>query len=194
MNIGVLALQGAFKEHIEKLDKLGYKGVEVRTIKELENVQALILPGGESTAIGKLLVDFCLKDLVIKKVEEGMCVWGTCAGMILLAKELSDSEEPHLKLLDIKVKRNGYGRQLGSFNILSDFKGISGKVPMVFVRAPYIEKVGEEVEVLAVVEKKIVGARKGNILVTSFHPELTEDDSVHKYFINMSMEGIKKRR
>lgn len=183
--IGVLALQGAFREHIEIIETLGYKGVEVRKAEELDSVDGLILPGGESTAMGKLLVDFNLKEILIEKIRKGLPVWGTCAGMILLAREIADDETTHLSLMDIVVRRNGYGRQLGSFKVDGIFKGIESKIPMVFIRAPYIESVGKDVEVLGEVDGKIVAAKEKNLLVTSFHPELTDNLEMHRYFIDM---------
>lgn len=183
--IGVLALQGAFKEHIDIIESLGHKGVEIRKIEDLNFVDGLILPGGESTAMGKLLVDFNLKEILIEKIRGGLPVWGTCAGMILLAREIADDKVTHLSLMDIVVKRNGYGRQLGSFKVDGVFKGIENKIPMVFIRAPYIEMVGKDVEVVGEVDGKIVVAKENNMLVTSFHPELTDNLETHRYFINM---------
>jgi len=183
--IGVLALQGAFREHIDIIHSLDYKGIEVRKAEDLNSIDGLILPGGESTAMGKLLVDFNLKEILIQKIRGGLPVWGTCAGMILLAKEIADDRVIHLPLMDILVRRNGYGRQLGSFKTDGIFKGIENKIPMVFIRAPYIESVGKGVEILGEVDGKIVAARENNLLVTSFHPELTDNLEVHKYFVEM---------
>lgn len=185
MKIGVLALQGAFIEHVNSLKKLGVDATLVKTKSDLKDIQGLILPGGESTAIGKLLVDLNLKDEIKMLIENGLPVFGTCAGMILLAKNITNDERKHLALMDITVKRNAYGRQNDSFCIKENFKGISSQVEMVFIRAPYIEKVGEDVEVLATVDSNIVAARQKNMLVTSFHPELTPDLKVHQYFIDM---------
>ena len=184
-HIGVLALQGAFREHIDIIRSLGYRGVEIRKAEDLNSLDGLILPGGESTAMGKLLVDFDLKEILIQKIKDGLPVWGTCAGMILLAGEIADDKTTHLSLMDIVVRRNGYGRQLGSFKVDGVFKGIENKIPMVFIRAPYIESVGKGVDILGVVEGKIVAARENNLLVTSFHPELTDNLEIHRYFINM---------
>ncbi|MEG0069322.1 pyridoxal 5'-phosphate synthase glutaminase subunit PdxT [Cetobacterium sp.] len=185
MKIGVLALQGAFIEHVNSLKKLGVDTILVKKKSDLKDIQGLILPGGESTAIGKLLVDLDLKDEIKMLIENGLPVFGTCAGMILLAKNITNDERKHLALMDITVKRNAYGRQNDSFCIEENFKGISSKVEMVFIRAPYIEKVGENVEILATVDSNIVAARQKNMLVTSFHPELTSDLKVHQYFIDM---------
>jgi 5'-phosphate synthase pdxT subunit len=184
MKIGVLALQGAFKEHIEVLEKLGVNGVEVRKKEDLIDLQGIILPGGESTTIGKLLIELSIKDTLKKMISEGLPVFGTCAGMILLAKSITGDKKVHLGVMDITVKRNAYGRQLGSFQCKASLKGIGDDVDMVFIRAPYIEKVGEGIEVLAEIDGNIVAARNKNILVTSFHPELTSDFKVHKLFID----------
>ncbi|OQY42642.1 MAG: pyridoxal 5'-phosphate synthase glutaminase subunit PdxT [Fusobacteriia bacterium 4572_74] len=183
--IGVLALQGAFKEHIDIIESLGHKGVEIRKVEDLNSIDGLILPGGESTAMGKLLVDFNLKEILIQKIRDGLPVWGTCAGMILLAKEIVDDKTTHLSLMDIVVRRNGYGRQLGSFKVNGIFKGIENKISMVFIRAPYIESVGKDLEVLGKIDEKIVAAKENNMLVTSFHSELTDNLETHRYFINM---------
>lgn len=185
MKIGVLALQGAFREHIQMLKQLGVETKEIRNKEDLEDIQGIILPGGESTAMGKLLVDLNIKDKLKNMIENGLPVLGTCAGMILLANKLSNDTTSHLALMNILVKRNAYGRQLGSFTTYENFKGIEDPVKMVFIRAPYIEKVGDNVDILATVNNNIVAARTNNILVISFHPELTEDTKVHKYFLEM---------
>lgn len=184
-NIGVLALQGAFREHMDIIQTLGYKGIEVRKIEDLESIDGLILPGGESTVMGKLLIDFDLKEILIQKIRDGLPIWGTCAGMILLAKEIAGDKTTHLALMDIVVRRNGYGRQLGSFKVDGIFKGVEGEIPMVFIRAPYIERVGKDVDILGEIDGKIVAAKENNLLVTSFHPELTENLEIHRYFIGM---------
>lgn len=184
--IGVLALQGAFKEHVEIIESLGHEAREVRKVDQLNNIDGIILPGGESTAIGKLLDASNLKEILQTKIKEGFPVWGTCAGMILLAKKIVGYDIIHLPLMDIEVVRNGYGRQLSSFTVDKDIKGIDGgSLPLVFIRAPYIQKVGENVSILCEVDGKIVAAQENNILATSFHPELTEDFRMHQYFINM---------
>lgn len=185
MKIGVLALQGAFKEHMDMLKKLDVECLEIRKNEELDNIDGLIFPGGESTTIGKLIVELDIKDHLVKLIKQGLPVWGTCAGMILLAKDIG-KEKPHINLMDIKVKRNGYGRQLGSFikNEKTDWLG-EKPFPMVFIRAPYIEACNEEVEVLQVIDKKIVAVKQKNMFVTSFHPEITDDTRCHEYFIKM---------
>ncbi|AIF53984.1 pyridoxal 5'-phosphate synthase glutaminase subunit PdxT [Pelosinus sp. UFO1] len=189
MKIGVLALQGAFREHCWMLEGCGATAIEIRKPEELDDVAGLIIPGGESTTIGKLMVQWGLMDKIKSRVSQGMAVYGTCAGMIMLAKDIIDSDQPRLGLLDAEVRRNAFGRQRESFEadmVVPEF----GVEPLraVFIRAPYIEKAGEGVKVLAKVRDKIVIARQGKILVTAFHPELTEDDRIHKYFISMINE------
>lgn len=186
MKIGILALQGAFIEHKYMLDKLGVESFEIRQKKDLENnMDGLILPGGESSVMGKLLRDLDLFDILKNKIENGLPVFGTCAGMILLAKEIGNDDRRHFSTMNIEVKRNAYGRQLGSFSVLSDFKGI-GNVEMVYIRAPYVNKVlSNDVEILSIVEDKITAVREKNMLAVAFHPELTSDSKVHEYFISM---------
>ena len=184
MVVAILALQGAFVEHGQMLDKLGVAHFEIRQAKDLEkHFDALILPGGESTVMRKLMKECGLYEPILEKINAGLPVYGTCAGLILLAKEV-DGGEPAIGTMDIVAKRNAYGRQLGSFYTESEFKGI-GKVPMTFIRAPYIEAAGEGTEILAKVDGKSVAARQKNQLVTAFHPELNDDTSVHEYFLSM---------
>lgn len=182
--IGVLALQGGFAEHIHALNKLGAENFEIRKREDLENkeIDALILPGGESTVIGKLLYESALFEPVKNLIERGTAVFGTCAGLILLAKKIAGDDTAYLGAIDICAKRNAFGRQLGSFSAIEEFAGV-GRVPMVFIRAPYILTAAPEVELLAQVNGYIVAARQNNVLVTAFHPELTGDLRVHKYFI-----------
>ncbi len=185
MKIGVLALQGAFYEHEKCMERLGATTVEIRRLSQFtDDLDGLILPGGESTVMGKLLLEEELKEPVKKAIEKGLPVFGTCAGMILLAKKISGDDTVHLGVLDAVVKRNAYGRQLASFQTVADFKGV-GKIPMTFIRAPYFESVGDGVEVLSVVDGNIVAVRQNNILATAFHPELTGDLRVHEYFFDM---------
>ena len=190
MKIGVLALQGAFAEHIKMLEKLGIESFEIRKKSDLSNavnnndVDGLIIPGGESTVIGKLLYDLDLFDDIKKLILKGLPVFGTCAGLILLAKKIENDNRTYLGAMDIKVRRNAYGRQLGSFFTESEFKGL-GVVPMTFIRAPYISSVGKKVEILSEVDGNIVAAKENNILVTSYHPELNDNLKVHEFFIEM---------
>ena len=190
MKIGVLALQGAFAEHRKMLKKLGIQSFEIRKKSDLSNavndndIDGLIIPGGESTVIGKLLYDLDLFDDIKKLILEGLPVFGTCAGLILLAKEIENDSRTYLGAMDIKVRRNAYGRQLGSFFTESEFKGV-GVIPMTFIRAPYISSVGKNVEILSEVDGNVVAAKENNILVTSYHPELNDDLKVHKFFAEM---------
>lgn len=182
--IGVLALQGAFREHMDAVKSLGHEAKAVRTLAELDGVDGLILPGGESTAMGKLLDDFQMKDPLATRIQEGLPVWGTCAGMILLAKSLDGDSTTHLGVMDITVRRNAYGSQLDSFTVHEVIDDVSEKpIPLVFIRAPFIVDAGDQVELLHEVNGDIVAARQSNMLVTSFHPELTEDTSFLNYFI-----------
>ncbi|MGN1165468.1 MAG: pyridoxal 5'-phosphate synthase glutaminase subunit PdxT [Lachnospiraceae bacterium] len=184
ITVGVLALQGAFIEHEHVLDKLGVEHFEIRQKKDLErHFDGLILPGGESTVMGKLLHESEMFEDIQGKIQAGMPVFGTCAGLILLAKEVEENPS-WFATMNIQVKRNAYGRQLGSFCTEQEFKGI-GTIPMSFIRAPYIDKVYEGAEVLAYADGNIVAARQGNQLVTAFHPEVTDDTRVHEYFIDM---------
>lgn len=188
MKIGILALQGAFVEHEKVLTKLGVESVELRNLEDFQqyrsSLSGLILPGGESTTMGKLLRDQDMLLPIREAIQSGLPVFGTCAGLILLAKQITSQEESHLAIMDIVVERNAYGRQLGSFYTEADCKGV-GKIPMTFIRGPIISSVGEDVEVLAIVNNQIVAAQEKNMLVTSFHPELTDDIRLHEYFINM---------
>ena len=182
VTVAILALQGAFIEHEHVLDRLGVDRFEIRQRSDLERpFDALIIPGGESTVIGKLLKDLGILSPLRDRIEKGLPVFGTCAGLIVLSKNVIGGV-PSLATMDITVKRNAYGRQLGSFYTEDGFDGI-GKIPMTFIRSPYIDSVGKDVEVLSEVDGRIVAARQGKQLVTAFHPELTEDLSVHRYFL-----------
>jgi 5'-phosphate synthase pdxT subunit len=188
--IGVLAIQGAFREHQVMLDKLpNVQGVLVKYEQQLDEIDGLIIPGGESTAIGRLLRDFNLLDPLRKKILAGLPVWGTCAGMILLAKKLVDDETVHLGVMDIEVARNGYGRQLGSFEATVSVPEVSDEeIPLVFIRAPYAVNVGDDVDVLLEVDGRIVACRQGKMLATAFHPEITDSLAFHEYFVKMTSE------
>ena len=188
MRIAILALQGAFMEHEQMLERLGVSFFEVRQRKDIEQAfDGLIIPGGESTVQGKLLRELDLFESLKMKIAYGVPVFGTCAGLLLLAKEIKNDDRLPFAVMNITAIRNAYGRQLGSFYTESEFKGI-GKIPMTFIRAPYIEAVYANTEVLATVNGKIVAARENNILVTAFHPELNRDLSVHRYFMEMIKE------
>lgn len=185
MNIGILAVQGAFIEHSNMLKKLGVSSMEIRCSNDLDNLfDGLIIPGGESTVQGKLLKELGMFDKLKSMIEGGLPVFGTCAGLILLAKQIDNDSRTHLATMNTNVVRNAYGRQLGSFYTEEEFADI-GKIPMTFIRAPYIKSVGDDVVVLAEAEGNIVAARQGNQLVTAFHPELNSDTRVHSYFIDM---------
>jgi len=189
--IGVLALQGDVIEHVKMLRGLGVEAIEVRTPEDLAKVDALVIPGGESTTIGKLAVEYGLDRAIPARVKEGMPVYGTCAGMIALSKQASGGEPPLLRLMNITVRRNAYGRQVDSFETDLEIPALGGPpLHAVFIRAPAIENVGPDVEVLASLGGKPVLARQGNMLVSAFHPELTADDRVHRYFVEM----LKKKR
>ena len=191
MRIAVLALQGAFLEHEMILRRLGVDCFEVRQKQDwLQKKDALIIPGGESTTQGKLLDELGLLLPIREEIENGLPVFGTCAGLILLSRDVEGNSEtapapPRLGTMQITTARNAYGRQLGSFRVESTFAGIEGQIPMTFIRAPYIKEATEAVEVLAKVDDRIVAARQGNQLVTAFHPELDVDTHVHEYFLSM---------
>ena len=191
MKIGILALQGAFAEHERVLERLGVENVELRNLEDFQKYQkelsGLILPGGESTTMGKLLRDQDMLIPIREAILSGLPVFGTCAGLILLAKEITSQEESHLGTMDMVVERNAYGRQLGSFYTEAECKGV-GQIPMTFIRGPIISSVGEDVEILAIVDNQIVAAQEKNMLVTSFHPELNDDIRLHQYFIEMCKE------
>jgi 5'-phosphate synthase pdxT subunit len=183
MRIGVLSLQGGFAEHISSLTKLNVEAFEIRKKSDLiGNVDGLIIPGGESTVMRKLLIDTELFDPIKSLIRDDLPVFGTCAGMILLAKNTDDNPTGGFSGIDITVKRNAYGRQLSSFMIEEEFADI-GRIPMTFIRAPYITTARSDVRILAIVNGTKVAAENKNILVTAFHPELTEDLSVHQYFL-----------
>jgi pyridoxal 5'-phosphate synthase pdxT subunit len=187
MRVGVLALQGAFRDHREMLARLGHETVEVRLPAHLDGLDALILPGGESTTIGKLIERFDLRAPLQAFARSGRPVWGTCAGMIVLARDVG-RQQPLLDLMDVRVRRNAFGRQVDSFEtdlavpVLGEFP-----FPAVFIRAPFIEAVGPAVEVLATLaDGTIVAARQGNLVATSFHPELTSDARFHRYVLDLA--------
>lgn len=185
MNVGVLALQGAFIEHQYLLTSLGVDTFQIRKKSDLEqmSVDGIILPGGESTSIGTLLHELDLFFPLQEKIKQGLPVFGTCAGLILLAKSISANPEKYFSTMDIVVKRNAYGRQLGSFSTIDSFN--NKPIPMTFIRAPYIESTGENVSILSIVQNRIVAVRENFQLACAFHPELTRDPTVHTYFLDM---------
>ena len=175
MQIAVLALQGAFIEHEQMLKRLGVSSFEIRQKKDLQRpFDGLIIPGGESTVQGKLMRDLGLFDPIRELILQGLPVYGTCAGLLLLAKHIENDERTHLATMDITAVRNAYGRQLGSFFTKQPCKGM-GTIPMTFIRAPYISSVQANTQILAQIGDQIVAAQQGNQLVTAFHPELNED-------------------
>ncbi|MGB9802278.1 pyridoxal 5'-phosphate synthase glutaminase subunit PdxT [Desulfofundulus sp.] len=184
MLIGVLALQGAFREHQEMLASLGVESRQVRKPEQLEGINGLIIPGGESTTMGKLLNDYHLFEPIRQRALEGMPVFGTCAGLILMAREIIGSVQPRLGLMDMVVERNAFGRQVESFEVDLGVP-VLGEKPLraVFIRAPYIVSTGPGVEVLARYGDKIVLARQGQFLACAFHPELTDDSRLHRLFL-----------
>lgn len=187
MNIGILDLQGSVIEHQKILAQFSDVNIiKVKYLHQLDIIDGLIIPGGESTAIGKSIRDFQLLKSLKNKINNGLPTWGTCAGLIILAKYVNDKENVHLSVMDINVRRNAYGSQLNSF-ITSDYiDEISDKpIKMVFIRAPYIINSSSDVKILKKIDNKIIAAKQNNMLVTAFHPELTSDLSVHKYFISM---------
>ena len=186
MRVGVLALQGGFAEHVHALNKLGIPSLEIRSPQDVQtSLDALILPGGESTVMGRLIRELDLYYPLLDLLAQGLPGWGTCAGMILLASELEGGADTHLALMPITVQRNAFGRQLGSFSSLGMFEGI-GEIPMTFIRAPVILKADKNVHKLAEYDGFSVAARYDTMLVTAFHPELTNDTRVLQYFLGMT--------
>lgn len=183
MTVAVLALQGAFIEHEKMLEALGEPYFEIRQLSDLKRpFEGLILPGGESTVMGKLLHELGLFEILRNKIASGLPVLATCAGLILLAKELENDTTKWFQTLDVTVRRNAYGRQLGSFHTEQELKGL-GLVPMTFIRAPLITKVGTDVEVLARVKDEIVAVRQGAQIALAFHPELDSSLKIHEFFL-----------
>ncbi|MFE9279249.1 pyridoxal 5'-phosphate synthase glutaminase subunit PdxT [Paenibacillus glucanolyticus] len=185
MKVGVLALQGAVAEHIRSISLAGAEGVPIKRREQLQDVDGLIIPGGESTTIGKLMRKYGFMDAITQFSTQGKPIFGTCAGLIVLAERIQGDEEAHLKLMDITVARNAFGRQRESFETDLDVKGIDEKVRAVFIRAPLILEVGAGVEVLSTYKDEIVTARQRHLLAASYHPELTDDYRLHQYFVEM---------
>lgn len=186
MKVGVLSLQGGVIEHLNQIKALGHDAVEVKRQSDLANIDALILPGGESTTIGKLLKLTGLMKPLREKIKDGLPTWGSCAGMILLAHDIENQGENYLGIMDIKVRRNAFGSQIDSFKTHKVLKEIShDEIELVFIRAPLITEVGANVQILCKVNNNIVAAKQDNIIVTSFHPELTNDLRFLKYFLKI---------
>jgi|TARA_Y100001970_G_scaffold105026_1_gene131466 5'-phosphate synthase pdxT subunit len=187
VKVGVLALQGAFKLHVQALKRLGVEAIEVRTLENFEASQALIIPGGESTTMSFLLESSGIFEALQERSNNGMPILGTCAGMILLSSKITDgrNDQKPLKLIDIEVRRNGYGRQIDSFESDLMVKGFENFFKGVFIRAPLVESVGENVDVLAELNGQPIMCRQESTIVTSFHPELADDDRIHAEFLEM---------
>lgn len=191
MKIGILALQGAFIEHQYMLDRLKVESFEIRQLSDLKKeMDGIILPGGESTVMLKLLHDLEMYHPLRNLILSGLPVFGTCAGLILLAKKVNNDDRTFLNVMDITVKRNAFGRQLGSFRQMGSFNNL--ELELVFIRAPYIESVSEDTEVLTSFDGMILAAREGNMLATAFHPELSNSSIVHEYFIQMVLRQKEK--
>ncbi|MDQ6422176.1 pyridoxal 5'-phosphate synthase glutaminase subunit PdxT [Paenibacillus sp. LHD-117] len=189
MRIGVLALQGAVAEHIRSLEAAGAEAVAVKRTEELDELQGLVIPGGESTTIGKLMRKYGFMEAIRSFSAQGKPIFGTCAGLIVLADQIEGQEEAHLKLMDMTVARNAFGRQRESFETDLPVKGIDETVRAVFIRAPLIKSVGPQVDVLSTYNDEIVTARQGTLLAASYHPELTDDYRLHAYFVDMVKEA-----
>ncbi len=191
--VGVLALQGAFREHLQVLEDLGCEAVEVRKASDLDNINGLILPGGESITIGKLLQIDELGDRIKELAADNFPIFGTCAGMILLSKHVDDSDQYRLGLMDMTVRGNAFDRQIASFETYLEVPALgSDPVRAVFIRAPFIREVAPNVGILAEYDGKIVFVRQGNMLASAFHPELTPDHRVHQYFLDIVDEQMLK--
>ena len=186
MQVGVLALQGAFAAHSDCLTSIGVQSIEVRTPEQLSSVDALLMPGGESSTMSQLLESSGLFDPIAARIADGMPVFGTCAGMILLASEILDgrSDQRNFSAIDISVRRNAFGRQVDSFE--ATIKSSVGDFQGVFIRAPRIERVGDQVEILGSINDEPVLVRQGNVLAASFHPELSNDARLHEYFVSIT--------
>ncbi len=188
--VGLLAIQGDFHEHIQALDRLGVESREIRKPQQLDEIDGLIIPGGESTTIVQLIDIFGFREVLVEKVKNGMPVWGTCAGMIVIADQLKDHRPEPLHLMNIEVSRNAFGRQTDSFETDLEIKGIEGPpYHAIFIRAPVVTKLRDGVEVLAdLSDGRPVAVRQDNMMATAFHPELTDDTRVHELFVRM-VEG-----
>jgi 5'-phosphate synthase pdxT subunit len=182
--VGVLALQGDVREHLNILGSLGVTPVAVKKADHLNSIDALVIPGGESTTIGKMALRFGLLDPLRAAVLDGLPTYGTCAGLIFLSGAVMDGDQPLLGVLDVMVRRNAFGRQNDSFEAALDVCGLDQPFHAVFIRAPWVEKVGAEVEILAAIDEHPVMVRQGSILATSFHPELTGDGRIHQMLLD----------
>ena len=193
IKIGVLALQGAVREHIQSLEQCGVEAVAVKRKEELQELDGLILPGGESTAMRRLIDKYDFMDALKEFARAGKPMFGTCAGLILLAKEVVGNSEPHIGVMDVKVERNSFGRQKESFEADLAIRNVADSFQAVFIRAPHIVEAGENVEILSKHNDRIVAAREGQYLGCSFHPELTDNHSLTAYFVEMVKEAKQKQ-
>ncbi|MGG4265133.1 pyridoxal 5'-phosphate synthase glutaminase subunit PdxT [Peribacillus simplex] len=192
ITIGVLGLQGAVEEHLNQIKAAGQKAILVKKPEQLHEIDGLIIPGGESTTMRKLMDRYGFMEPIKTFFEHKKPIFGTCAGMVLAAKELTGDEKAYLELMDISVKRNGFGRQRDSFEAELSIKGLEEPFKAVFIRAPFADGIGEDVEILAVYEENVVAARQEHVLVSAFHPELTGDDRFMQLFIEMVKTSIIK--
>ncbi|MBP1971069.1 5'-phosphate synthase pdxT subunit [Virgibacillus natechei] len=188
--IGVLALQGAVREHIRSIEACGARAIEIKHKEQLEVIDGLILPGGESTTMRRLIDSYDFFDAIEAFGNQGKPIFGTCAGLILMARAIDGSKTAHLGLMDMKVARNAFGRQVASFEAELEITGIAADFNAVFIRAPYVTEVGPEVEVLATYQDQIVAAKQGHYICTAFHPELTDDNRFIAYFVEMVEESL----
>ena len=186
MNVGVIAVQGDFEKHVTALKRIGIEAAEVRTVEQLEPVNRIIIPGGESTTVGLLMDRYGLGQAIRERAAAGMPVWGTCMGMIMMARNVEDRAQYTLDLLDITVRRNAFGAQVHSFEDEVGVEGLDEPVTGVFIRAPIVTRMGEGVNELARYGDQIVAVRQGNLVGTSFHPELTDDTRMHEWFVGLS--------
>jgi pyridoxal 5'-phosphate synthase pdxT subunit len=190
MRIGVLALQGDYQKHIDMLQRLGVEAVPVRTADEVRELDGLIIPGGESTTIGKLMRRFGVDEAIIEKVQAGMPLYGTCAGLIMMASDIEDSDQDTLGLLDMTVRRNAFGRQVDSFETDMQIPEFGPEpIRAIFIRAPFVTEVRNGIKTLASINGHPVLIQQGNLLASSFHPELTDDTRLHQYFLDL-VKGV----
>ncbi|MDC3417744.1 pyridoxal 5'-phosphate synthase glutaminase subunit PdxT [Aquibacillus salsiterrae] len=190
--VGVLGLQGAVREHVQSIEASGAEALIIKRKEQLDEIDGLVLPGGESTTMRRLIDKYDFFDALINFGKSGKPIFGTCAGLILLAKEIVGQDHAHLQLMDMKVERNAFGRQKDSFEAALNIKGIGADFDAVFIRAPYVVEVGDDVEVLASYKGNIVAARQGHYLCSAFHPELTDDLRMVHYFVEMVEQSIKQ--
>jgi 5'-phosphate synthase pdxT subunit len=185
MRVGVIAIQGDFAKHLGAVEACGAQAIEVRTPEQLETVDRAIIPGGESTTVGKLMERYGLGEALIRRAHEGMPLWGTCMGLILMASEIEGSDQYRLGLLDVCVRRNAFGAQVNSFEDSLRVEGLGEPLTAVFIRAPIVTRLGRHVDAIATYHGQVVGVRQGALLGTSFHPELTEDLRLHRWFLDL---------